>query len=546
MSSNPWYKNAVFYELHVRAYKDSTGDGDGDLRGLIEKLDHVKELGVDCIWLLPIYPSPLCDGGYDVADYCDIHPDYGTLEDFEALIEAAHVRGLKIITDLVVNHTSDRHSWFIESRSSLDNPKRDWYVWSDTDQRYTDTRIIFIDTEQSNWTYDERTGQYYWHRFYSHQPDLNFDNPEVQQEILDVMQFWLEKGIDGFRVDAVPYLYEREGTNCENLPETHSYLKRMRRFIDENWPDALMLCEANQPPEELVDYFGDGDEFHMGFHFPVMPRIFMALRSGDGTKVRQIMEATPELPGGCQWCTFLRNHDELTLEMVSEDERQWMWREYAPLPEMRLNRGIRRRLAPLLDNNRDKILLANRLLFSLPGEPTVYYGDEIGMGDNIRLPDRGGVRTPMQWNDGLNAGFSTAAPETLYAPVIDDPEYGFQAVNVEAQYADADSLFNQIRRLIELRKRHPVFALGSLAFLETGTPSVLAFVRAAADEAILVLHNLSGDPQNTALNLAPYRGCTPVDLLAGEQPYPVVGPGAYHLALAPYQSLWLDVSGCAG
>lgn len=537
-----WFHDAIFYELYIRAYKDTDGDGHGDLRGVIEKLDYVKSLGVDCIWLLPMYPSPLKDDGYDIADYYNIHPDYGTLEDFELLLEEAHARGLRIITDLVVNHTSDQHEWFIESRSSRESPKRDWYVWSDTDQRYAEARVIFLDTLDSNWTYDEATGQYYWHRFYPSQPDLNYDNPEVQQAMLDVMHFWLDKGIDGFRVDAVPYLYEREGTNCENLPETHQYLKRMRHELDDRGSDAVLLCEANQPPEEVVEYLGDGDEFHMAFNFPVMPRIFMALRSGDATKLREIIAQTPPIPPGTTWCNFLRNHDELTLEMVTPEERQWMWEQYAPEPRMRLNLGIRRRLAPLLDNNMDKILLANRIMFSLPGAPIIYYGDEIGMGDNIYLPDRDGVRTPMQWDASPNAGFSDAPPDKLYAPVIDDPIYGYQTVNVAAQEEDPNSLLNRMRTLISLRKRHPAFARGDFEFLECDNPAVLAFVRSYRDQVIVVVHNVSGETQPVDLDLSKFAGRSACDILQGED-YPVIGRERYRLDLPPYQSRWLKLEG---
>ena len=417
-----WYKNAVFYEVYVRAYSDSDGDGHGDLHGLTQKLDYLKELGVDCIWLLPIYPSPLRDDGYDIADYYGILGEYGSLNDFKVLLDSAHRKGIRVITDLVLNHTSDQHPWFQAARSDRNSPYRDYYVWSDTDQRYQDARIIFLDTETSNWTWDEVAGQYYWHRFYASQPDLNFDNPAVQQEMLKVVDHWLEMGVDGFRVDAVPYLFEREGTECENLPETHAYLKSLRRHVDEHFPGRVLLCEANQWPQDVRPYFGDGDEFHMGFHFPIMPRIYMALKKEDASSLRWILERTPPIPDNCQWCTFLRNHDELTLEMVTEEERQWMWQEYAGEPRMRLNLGIRRRLAPLLDNNQRKIALANSLLFSLPGSPTIYYGDEIGMGDNIWLPDRNGVRTPMQWKPDTNAGFSTANPDELYSPLISDPE----------------------------------------------------------------------------------------------------------------------------
>lgn len=448
-----WYQNAIFYEIHPRAFCDSNGDGAGDLPGLIEKLDYLKELGVDCIWLLPIYPSPRRDDGYDIADYFAIHPEYGTLEDFRRLVTEAHRRGLRIIADLVLNHVSDQHPWFQAARADRHSPYREYFVWSDTAERYAEARIIFLDTERSNWSWDEQAGQYYWHRFYASQPDLNFDNPKVQQAMLEVMDFWLKLGIDGFRADAVPYLFEREGTNCENLPETHAYLKKIRRWMDEHYPGRILLAEANQWPQETRAYFGDGDEFHMAFHFPVMPRLFKALREGRRTALEWILARTPEIPESCQWCTFLRNHDELTLEMVTEEERQWMWAEYAPQPRMRLNLGIRRRLAPLLEGDTRKILLANALLFSLPGAPILYYGDEIGMGDDLNLPDRNGVRTPMQWQEGPTAGFSAARPEQLYAQPIDTPDFPLARCNVAAQRADPQSLFNRLRALIAVRKR---------------------------------------------------------------------------------------------
>jgi maltose alpha-D-glucosyltransferase/alpha-amylase len=406
---NPlWYKDAVFYELYVRAFKDSNGDGQGDLRGLLSKLDYLQALGVDCIWLLPIYPSPLVDDGYDVADYLHIHEHFGTLDDFQALLEGVHARGMYLIIDIVINHTSDQHPWFIESRASKDSPKRNWYVWSDTQERYGDARIIFIDTEDSNWALDETTGEYYWHRFYRQQPDLNYDNPDVQQAMLDILDYWIELGVDGFRVDAAPYLFERENTNCENLAETHAYIKRMRGHLDVKWPGRIMLAEANQWPEDVRAYFGDSDEFHMAFHFPIMPRLFMALKQHTRQSIVDIMTRTPAIPLLAQWCVFLRNHDELTLEMVTEGERQYMWEQYAPEPRMRLNLGIRRRLAPLLDNDMRQIKLLNALLFTLPGSPIIYYGDEIGMGDDVWRHDRNGVRTPMQWDSSQNAGFSDA------------------------------------------------------------------------------------------------------------------------------------------
>ena len=404
-----WFKHAVFYEIHVRGFFDGNADGMGDLRGVTDKLDYLEWLGIDCIWLLPMYPSPLGDGGYDIADFYDIHPDYGTVEDFRAFVDAAHQRQIRVIADLVMNHTSSDHPWFQEARSSPDSPKRDWYVWSDTDDGYPDARVIFVDTEPSNWTWDPLAGQYYWHRFFSHQPDLNYENPEVQDEMLRVLRFWLDLGIDGFRLDAVPYLYEDEGTNCENLPRTHDYLKRVREEVDASYPDRVLLAEANQWPEDVVEYFGEGDECHMAFQFPIMPRMFMSLRREDATPMYEILERTPSLPDNCQWGLFLRNHDELTLEMVTDDERDYMYAEYAKDPRMKLNLGIRRRLAPLLDNGRDEIELMHAILFSLPGSPVLYYGDEIGMGDNVFLGDRDGVRTPMHWTGDRNGGFSTAS-----------------------------------------------------------------------------------------------------------------------------------------
>ncbi|RME90393.1 MAG: maltose alpha-D-glucosyltransferase [Anaerolineae bacterium] len=537
--STPWYKDAVFYEVYVRAFYDSNGDGHGDLRGLMEKLDYLQDLGVDCLWLLPIYPSPLKDDGYDISNYYDIHPDYGSLDDFEALVAAAHRRGIRIILDLVLNHTSDQHPWFRAARANPTSPFRAYYVWSDTDQKYRQARIIFLDTERSNWTWDERAGQYYWHRFYSSQPDLNFDNPEVQKEILKVMAFWLDLGVDGFRADAVPYLFEREGTNCENLPETHAYLKRIRRFLDEHYPGRILLAEANQWPEDVVPYFGNGrDEFHMAFHFPLMPRLFMALRKGDCTPLRWVFERTPPIPDECQWCTFLRNHDELTLEMVTEEERQWMWREYAPDPRMRLNLGIRRRLAPLLDNDRRKIELANSLLFTLPGSPVIYYGDEIGMGDNIWLPDRDGVRTPMQWDDTPGAGFSRA--QTLYAPVISSPPYAPAQVNVAAQRADPDSLWHTLRKMIAVRRRYPALRRGDLTWVACGSTAVAAYLRTYRTERLLALHNLGASEQQVVCTLPAPAPATVYDVLTGET-FQSEG-GRLALSLSPYRYLWLLLS----
>lgn len=526
-----WYKDAIFYEMNVRAFKDSNGDGHGDLRGIAQKLDYLKTLGVDCIWLMPIYPSPLKDDGYDIVDYYNVDPAYGTLDDMKNLVTTAHQHNIRIIMDLVLNHTSDQHPWFQAARSDPTSPYHDYYVWSDTDKKYEQARIIFVDTESSNWTWDEQAGKYYWHRFYSSQPDLNFDNPRVQEEMLNVARFWLEMGIDGFRVDAVPYLFEREGTTCENLPETHAYLKKLRAFIDQHYPDRILLCEANQWPEDVRPYFGDGDEFHMGFHFPIMPRLYMALKKGSSEDVREILRRTPPIPESCQWCTFLRNHDELTLEMVTEEERQWMWDKYAPHPRMRLNLGIRRRLAPLLDNDRRKIELANSLLFTLPGSPILYYGDEIGMGDNIWLPDRNGLRTPMQWDSGLNAGFSSAPPDQLYAPVIEDEDFGPTKVNVADQQTDPNSLLNTLRHMIAIRKQHKAFSRGNFAWLDVGTPAVAAYTRTFAEEHLLILNNLSSQTQTVTLT-----GCTSscTDLLTA-QPIPTSGL----LALQPYQYLWL-------
>ncbi|MEP7336412.1 MAG: maltose alpha-D-glucosyltransferase, partial [Acidobacteriota bacterium] len=428
-----WYKDAVFYEVYVRGFYDSNADGVGDFRGLTEKLDYLEWLGVNCLWLLPMYSSPLRDGGYDISDYYAILPEYGTLDDFKQFLDAAHARGIRVITDLVLNHTSDQHPWFQEARSSPDSPKRDWYVWSDTDQKWTDARIIFLDTERSNWTWDDQAGAFYWHRFFSHQPDLNFENPEVRQAMLDAVSFWLEMGVDGFRLDAVPYLYECHGSNCENLPETHRFIKQLRKFVDDRYPNRLLLAEANQWPEDVVAYFGEGDECQMCYHFPIMPRLFIAMQQENSLPMIEILERTPNIPDNAQWGMFLRNHDELTLEMVTDEERDYLYNEYAKLPRMRLNQGIRRRLAPLLDNGRRRIELLHALLLSLPGSPFLYYGDEIGMGDNIYLGDRDGVRTPMQWSADRNGGFSKADFAQLYFPPIMDPVYGFQAVNVEAQ-----------------------------------------------------------------------------------------------------------------
>jgi maltose alpha-D-glucosyltransferase/alpha-amylase len=532
-----WYKDAIFYEVYVRGFCDSSGDGVGDFRGLTAKLDYLEWLGINCIWLLPFYESPLRDGGYDISDYYAVLPDYGTIADFEQFLRAAHDKGIRVIADLVINHTSDRHPWFQEARSSPLSVKRNWYVWSNSDQKYPQARIIFTDTERSNWTWDEEAGAFYWHRFFSHQPDLNYDNPEVRQAMLDVVSFWLELGVDGFRVDAVPYLFEREETNCESLPETHEFLKELRRFVDVHYPDTLLLAEANQWPEDVVQYFGDGDEFHMGYNFPIMPRLFMALRQEDRRPIVEILERTPDIPSNCQWGMFLRNHDELTLEMVTDEERDYLYNEYAKDRRMRLNMGIRRRLAPLLDNGRRRIELLHALLFSLPGSPFLYYGDEIGMGDNIYLGDRDGVRTPMQWTADRNAGFSRADFARLYFPVIMDPVYGYQAVNVEAQQRYGTSLLNWVREMIHLRKRHPVFGRGIISMIKPENRKIFAFTRSYLDETVLCAFNLAQSAQPVELDLKDFAGCTPIEMM-GEARFPAIGANPYQLALAPRGFYW--------
>lgn len=527
-----WHVNAIFYELYPRAFADADGDGHGDFAGIRQRLEHLHWLGVDCIWVTPIYPSPLRDDGYDISSFYGVHPKFGQLEDFKLLVDEVHRWGMKIILDMVVNHTSDEHPWFKESRRSKDSPLRDWYVWSDTADKYTDTRIIFLDTEESNWAYDEPTGQFYWHRFFSSQPDLNFDNPAVVRELLNIMRFWLDLGIDGFRVDAVPYLIEREGTNCENLPETHAILAELRRFVDENYPGRLLLAEANQWPRDLLPYFGTegAEEFHMCFHFPVMPRLYMALARQDRTDVVNIMKDTPPLPPGTQWATFLRNHDELTLEMVRPENRQFMWDYYAADTRYRLNLGIRRRLAPLLDNDRRKIELLNSLLFTLPGAPVLYYGDEIGMGDNVSLPDRNGVRTPMQWSAEMNGGFSSARPESLYAPAISDPTFGYTSVNVESQRTDPGSLLHTIRNMVHARKSHPVLATGTLEWWEDLPNHLLCFWRTNELEHVLALHNLSDQPVVVPIT----DGQTFIDIMSFGAP--IV---ALDVELPPYGYRWL-------
>jgi maltose alpha-D-glucosyltransferase / alpha-amylase len=532
-----WFKHAVFYEIHVRGFFDGNGDGMGDLLGLTAKLDYLEWLGIDCIWLLPMYPSPLRDGGYDIADFYDIHPDYGSVEDFRALVDAAHQRQIRVIADLVMNHTSSDHPWFQEARSSRDSPKRDWYVWSDTDDRYPDARVIFVDTEPSNWTWDPVAGQYYWHRFFSHQPDLNYENPEVRDEMLRVLRFWLDLGIDGFRLDAVPYLYEREGTNCENLSQTHTYLRRIRAEVDEAYPDRVLLAEANQWPEDVVEYFGRGDECHMAFQFPVMPRMFMSLRREDATPMYEILERTPPVPDTCQWGLFLRNHDELTLEMVTDDERDYMYAEYARDPRMKLNLGIRRRLAPLLDNGRDEVELMHAILFSLPGSPVLYYGDEIGMGDNVFLGDRDGVRTPMHWTGDRNGGFSSADFAQLYLPPLMDPVYGYPAVNVEAQLRTPTSLLRWLHRFVELRKQHPVFGLGTYEPLQPSNPRIFAHVRRWEEDIVLCVHNLARSAQAAELDLAQFAGLVPEEMI-GQTRFPPIGELPYLLTFGPRGFYW--------
>ncbi|MBX6340880.1 MAG: maltose alpha-D-glucosyltransferase, partial [Thermomicrobiaceae bacterium] len=533
-----WYKDAIIYELHVRAFYDSNGDGIGDFRGLIEKLDYLRDLGVTAIWLLPFYPSPLRDDGYDIADYTNVNPAYGTLRDVRQLVREAHRRGLHVITELVCNHTSDQHPWFQRARRARPGTStRNFYVWSDTTEKYKEARVIFKDFESSNWTWDPVAGAYYWHRFYSHQPDLNFDNPRVQQALFRVLDFWLEMGIDGLRLDAVPYLFEREGTNGENLPETHDFLKKLRRHVDEHFQHRMLLAEANQWPEEAVAYFGDGDECHMAFHFPLMPRMFMAIYMEDRFPIIDILNQTPPIPDSAQWALFLRNHDELTLEMVTDEERDYMYRVYATDPRARINLGIRRRLAPLLGNNRRRIELMNGLLFSLPGTPVIYYGDEIGMGDNIYLGDRNGVRTPMQWSADRNAGFSDAPRQSLYLPVISDAEYHYEAVNVEAQQNNPSSLLWWMKRLIALRKRYQAFGRGSLEFLQPENRKVLVFLRRYGDEQILVVANLSRFAQAVELDLSAHRGMVPVEMF-GQVEFPPIGELPYFLTLGPHSFYW--------
>jgi maltose alpha-D-glucosyltransferase/alpha-amylase len=528
-----WYKRAVIYEVPVKSFYDGNADGVGDFPGLIEKLDYLEALGVTCLWLLPFFPSPLRDDGYDISDYRSVHPSYGTLEDFKRFLDEAHHRRMQVVIELVLNHTSDEHPWFQRDREApAGSIERDYYVWSDTDTKYADARVIFLDSERSNWTWDPVAGAYFWHRFFHHQPDLNYDNPAVMQEMLGVIDFWLGLGVDGLRLDAVPYLVERDGTTCENLPETHLVLKMIRRHIDERWPHRMLLAEANQFPADVRAYFADGDECHMAYHFPLMPRIFMGLHLEDRQPIVEIMQQTPPIPDVCQWALFLRNHDELTLEMVTDEERDYMHLAYSADPQARLNLGIRRRLAPLMGNNRRRIELLNSLLFSFPGTPIVYYGDEIGMGDNVYLGDRNGVRTPMQWTNDRNARFSRADPARLYSPVIMDPIYGYQGVNVEAQERDAASLLQWMKNLIGLRKLFPVLGSGTLRFLEPANQKVLAYLRQEGNDAILCVANLSRNVQPVELDLASFAGFVPIEIL-GYTDFPVIGPSPYFLTLGP-------------
>jgi maltose alpha-D-glucosyltransferase / alpha-amylase len=536
MPQSPWYANAIFYELYVRAFYDANGDGHGDLPGVIAHLDYIKALGVNCIWLLPICDSPLVDDGYDVRDYRKLLPEYGTIDDFKRLVAEAHRRGIRIITDLVLNHSSDQHEWFVQSRRNRDNPYRDWYVWSDDPNKYKEAGIVFKDTQTSNWAWDEGSQQYYWHRFYPEQPDLNYDNPAVQQAMLDVAAYWLELGVDGFRLDAVTYLYEREGTKCEGLPETHAYLKRLRRFVNQRNPEAVLLGEANQPPIPSLDYFGDGDELQMLFNFPQMTATFLALATENAAPLYRILSEIENLPPGAQWGTMLRNHDELSFEMISAAEREFLFNYYAPDPRQRINWGVRRRLAPLLDNDPRRILLAYSTLFTLPGSPIIYYGDEIGMGDNITLPDRNGVRTPMQWDNGPNAGFSTADPASLYAPVIAAPPYNPAHVNIAAQQADPNSLYHRLRHLIAVRKEHPAFGVGRFELYENDNPAILVHRREWAGERIVALHNLSSQSQPFAIP-AKFAALPATDLLTGAE-YAAM---RQITQLEPYQYLWLTI-----
>ncbi len=544
-----WFQRAVFYEVFIRGFFDGNDDGVGDIPGLIAKLDYLQWLGVDCLWLLPFYPSPLRDGGYDISDYYSVHPESGTVEDIRTLLTEAHARGIRVIADLVINHTSDQHPWFIESRQSKDNPKSDWYVWNDDDQRWPEARIVFIDAERSNWAYDADRGQYYWHRFYSHQPDLNYENPDVADAMLEVVRFWLDLGLDGFRLDAVPYLFQRDGTDGENLPETHDFIRRVRAELDANYPGRILLAEANGWPTDVADYFGDDDECHLCFNFPLMPRLFLAVRREQTYPITEILSQTPEAPAGAQWAIFLRNHDELTLEMVTEEERDFLFAEYAKDPRMKRHMGIGRRLAPLLDRDRRLSELLFSLLFTLKGSPVLYYGDEVQMGDNLYLGDRDSVRTPMQWSPDRNGGFSRADFAQLYLPPLMDPIYGFGAVNVEAQQRNPSSFLHWMRRMLAVRRQFPVFGTGTIQMVPSANPSVLAFVRADRREAeagrevtqpVLCVHNLSRTAQPANLDVGEWAGRQPVELL-GRVVFPVIGTEPYPVTLSPYGSLSFEL-----
>jgi maltose alpha-D-glucosyltransferase / alpha-amylase len=533
-----WYKDAIVYQLHIKSYRDSNADGFGDFRGLIEKLDYVAQLGANTIWILPFYPSPLKDDGYDIASYEEINSTYGTVEDFQAFLQAAHERNIRVITELVINHTSDQHPWFQRARrAAKGSPERDWYVWSDDPNKFAGTRIIFTDTEKSNWSWDPEAQQFYWHRFFSHQPDLNFDNPHVLEAVINVMRFWLRMGVDGLRLDAIPYLIEREGTNCENLPETHEVLRKLRAALDAEFPNRIFLAEANQWPSDVRPYFGNSDECHMAFHFPVMPRMYMAIRKEDRTPIVDIMRQTPPIPDDCQWAIFLRNHDELTLEMVTNEERDYMYREYARDPRMRINVGIRRRLSPLMESGRRQIELMNALLMSMPGTPIIYYGDEIGMGDNIYLGDRNGVRTPMQWSADRNAGFSEADTAALFSPLIVDPPYGYHTVNVVAQERVPTSLLRWMRRLIAVRQEFKAFGRGTWDPVDAANRRVLVFIRRYKDETILCVNNLSRFAQYVELDLREFDGMIPLELWS-KNCFPPVGELPYLLTLGPHNFLW--------
>ncbi len=543
-----WFQRAVFYEVFIRGFFDGNDDGVGDIPGLIAKLDYLQWLGVDCLWLLPFYPSPLRDGGYDISDYYSVHPESGTVEDIRTLLTEAHARGIRVIADLVINHTSDQHPWFVESRQSKDNPKSDWYVWNDDDQRWPEARIVFIDVERSNWAYDADRGQYYWHRFYSHQPDLNYENPDVADAMLEVVRFWLDLGLDGFRLDAVPYLFQRDGTDGENLPETHDFIRRVRAELDANYPGRILLAEANGWPTDVADYFGD-DECHLCFNFPLMPRLFLAVRREQTYPITEILSQTPEAPAGAQWAIFLRNHDELTLEMVTEEERDFLFAEYAKDPRMKRHMGIGRRLAPLLDRDRRLSELLFSLLFTLKGSPVLYYGDEVQMGDNLYLGDRDSVRTPMQWSPDRNGGFSRADFAQLYLPPLMDPIYGFGAVNVEAQQRNPSSFLHWMRRMLAVRRQFPVFGTGTIQMVPSANPSVLAFVRADRREAeagrevtqpVLCVHNLSRTAQPANLDVGEWAGRQPVELL-GRVVFPVIGTEPYPVTLSPYGSLSFEL-----